>query len=209
MYGGQCLVEGFAAGISASSYKAESAARAMASAAYRATKVELQIMSPSRKFKKLASFVPEGFAKGIDSMTWVVKDSAIGMAKVALNSTESALSKIGDIASGDKTITPTIRPVVDMSSVRTSNLEIGANIGAVMNRPIDSLSQLINNAQNEINASNNEVLSAIRGLREDLQTYYSQDDSEIALYVDSKKLATSLAKPMNRQLNILSKRGAY
>lgn len=209
MYGGQCLVEGFAAGISANSYKAESAARAMASAAYRATKVELQIMSPSRKFKKLASFVPEGFAKGIDSMTWVVKDSAIGMAKVALNSTESALSKIGDIASGDKTITPTIRPVVDMSSVRTSNLEIGANIGAVMNRPIDSLSQLINNAQNEINASNNEVISAIKGLREDLQTYYSQDDSEIALYVDSKKLATSLAKPMNRQLNILSKRGAY
>ena len=209
MYGGQCLVEGFAAGISANTWRAKAAARAMADAAYQAAKNELDINSPSKKFRKMAACVPEGFAQGIDRMSGLVRNSAIDMAKVALNSTESALSKIGDIASGSDTITPTIRPVVDMSSVRTSNLEIGANVAALMDRPIDSLSQLINNAQNEINASNKEVLSAIRGLREDLQTYYSQDDSEIALYVDSKKLATSLAKPMNRQLNILSKRGAY
>ena len=42
-----------------------------------------------------------------------------------------------------------------------------------------------------------------------MNSYYSSDDQEIALYVDSKKLATSIAKPMNNQLNILSKRGAY
>ena len=209
MYGGQCLVEGFAAGISASTWRAQAAARAMADAAYQAAKNELDVNSPSKKFRKMAACVPEGFAQGIDRMSGLVRNSAIDMAKVAINSTESALSKIGDIASGSDTITPTIRPVVDMSSVRTSNLEIGANVAALMDRPIDSLSQIINNAQSEINASNNEVISAIKGLREDLQNYYSQDDSEIALYVDSKKLATSLAKPMNRQLNILSKRGAY
>ena len=65
------------------------------------------------------------------------------------------------------------------------------------------------NAQSDINASNHEVITAINGLREDLNTLYNSDDQEIALYVDSKKLATSIAKPMNRQLNILSKRGAY
>ena len=87
-------------------------------------------------------------------------------------------------------------------------MKIGANIGEYMNKPISSLSNIIATAQNEINSSNNEVISAIKGLRADLQSYYSQDDSEIALYVDSKKLATSLARPMNRQLNILSQRGA-
>ena len=72
-----------------------------------------------------------------------------------------------------------------------------------------SLQEIVANAQSEINASNNEVIKAINGLREDLVTLYNMDDQEIALYVDSKKLASSIAKPMNRQLNILSKRGAY
>ena len=64
-------------------------------------------------------------------------------------------------------------------------------------------------SQNEINASNNEVITAINGLRADINAIYNGEDQEVALYVDGKKLASTLAKPMNRQLNILSKRGAY
>ena len=52
-------------------------------------------------------------------------------------------------------------------------------------------------------------MSAVENIRADINDMHVTGDKEIALYVDSKKLATSLAKPMNRQLNILSKRGAY
>ena len=208
VYGGQYLVEGFAEGVSNNTWRAQAASKTMANVTYQAAKRELEINSPSKKFRELAGYIPEGFAQGIDRMSGLVKNSAIDMAKVAISSTENALSKIGDIASGNKSIIPTIRPVVDLDNIRTSNLKIGTNIGEYMNKPISSLSNIIATAQNEINNSNNEVISAIKGLRADLQSYYSQDDSEIALYVDSKKLATSLAKPMNRQLNILSQRGA-
>ena len=208
VYGGQYLVEGFAEGVSNNAWRAQEASKTMADVTYQAAKRELEINSPSKKFRDLAGYIPEGFAQGIDKMSGLVKNSAIDMAKVAISSTKNALSKIGDIASGNKSIAPTIRPVVDLDNIRTSNLKIGANIGEYMNKPISSLSNIIATAQNEINSSNNEVISAIKGLRADLQSYYSQDDSEIALYVDSKKLATSLARPMNRQLNILSQRGA-
>ena len=78
-----------------------------------------------------------------------------------------------------------------------------------LNQPINSLSDIISKAQADINASNKEVIDAITGLREDLNSIYSGNDTEVALYVDSKKLASSLARPMNVQLNMLSKRGAY
>ena len=71
------------------------------------------------------------------------------------------------------------------------------------------MSKRMSDVQSNIEKSNERVTSAISGLREDMNSYYSSDDQEIALYVDSKKLATSIAKPMNNQLNILSKRGAY
>ena len=65
------------------------------------------------------------------------------------------------------------------------------------------------NTQDSINASNNQVIDAINALRADLNAFYSDDEKEIALYLNSKKVASTLAKDMNRQLAVLQKRGAY
>ena len=65
---GTYLVSGFAAGISANSYKAEAKARQMAKNAYKAAKDELDINSPSKVFTKLGTFVPAGLAVGIEKM---------------------------------------------------------------------------------------------------------------------------------------------
>lgn len=209
---GSNLVQGFADGITANTFKAEAAAAAMAEAAYQAAKNALDINSPSRVFKRLASSVPEGFAGGINKFGWMVEDSSISMAQMAVDSTKDAMSRMSNIFNSDMDAKPTISPVVDMSNVDTVasdiQLDADANISALLSKPVDSLSQVISDAQAKINASNHEVIEAINGLRDDLNAYYSSDEQEIALYVDSKKLATSLAKPMNRQLNILSQRGA-
>lgn len=51
------------------------------------------------------------------------------------------------------------------------------------------------------------MLRAIDGMREELGTYASAiENQETAMYVDSKKLASSIAKPMNQQLGTLSRR---
>ena len=87
--------------------------------------------------------------------------------------------------------------------------QLEGNLNISLGKPIESLSQYVYEAQARLEASNREVISAIRGLRDDLNEYCSRPDPEISLYVDSKRLSSSLARSMNQQLNILSKRGAH
>ena len=207
---GTSLVDGFANGITDQTFKAEASAKAMARAAYIAAKRELAINSPSKKFKRLAYSIPEGTAVGIDSKVDVVKSSAVNMAKAAIDSTKGTISKLGSILSNNNINTkPTISPVVDATNLDPKSMRLGAKINASVGRPVESIYQAVFNAQRDIKTSNEAVMSAVENIRADINDMHTTGDKEIALYVDSKKLATSLAKPMNRQLNILSKRGAY
>ena len=207
---GTSLVDGFANGITDQTFVAEAAAKAMARSAYLAAKRELAINSPSKKFKRLAYSIPEGTAVGIDSKIDVVKSSAVNMAKAAIDSTKGTISKLGSILSNNNiNAKPTISPVVDATNLDPKSMRLGAKINASVGRPVESIYQAVFNAQRDIKASNEAVMSAVENIRADINDMHATGDQEIALYVDSKKLATSLAKPMNRQLNILSKRGAY
>ena len=207
---GTSLVDGFANGITDQTFKAEASAKAMARAAYIAAKRELAINSPSKKFKRLAYSIPEGTAVGIDSKVDVVKSSAVNMAKAAIDSTKGTISKLGSILSNNNiNAKPAISPVIDATNLDPRSMRLGAKINASVGRPVESIYQAVFNAQRDIKTSNEAVMSAVENIRADINDMHATGDPEIALYVDSKKLATSLAKPMNRQLNILSKRGAY
>ena len=204
---GGYVVDGFAAGISANTYKAEAQAKAMAEAAAQAAKDALDINSPSKVFRRIAYSIPEGFAQGIDRTTWMAEKSSKDMANSTVTATTNALSIIKDKLQNGIDAQPVMSPVVDMSSIKANNIQLSASVGSIVTKPVTSLSQIISDAQADINASNNEVISALKGLRDDLNTMYSSDGQEVALYVDAKKLASTIAKPMNRQLNILSQRG--
>ena len=206
---GKAVAIGFASGINEETSAPENAAKDMADTALKAAKHVLGIASPSKKFRQLGYFVSEGLADGINKMGGAVEIASKSLAQSAVDSAESAISRIGSISAQGMDITPMITPVIDANPLNAETLRLGADIDARVAGPISSLSQMIASAQNEIYNSNNEVIAAINALRSDINALYEGDDQEIALYVDSKKLATSLAKPMNRQLNILSKRGAY
>ena len=206
---GFSLAQGFSQGITTGTFMAATAARAMASAAFQAAKDELDINSPSKKFRKMAGCVPEGFAQGIDRLGGMVKKSSINMAQIALDSTQGAISQISRVVDGNMDISPTIRPVVDMDSISTERLQLFSNIDTMIAQPVDTWSQRILDAQSEINSSNNEVIRAIGNLRDDLKLMYDMVDAkDTNLYMDTKRVASSLAKPMNRELSILAKRGS-
>ena len=206
---GFSLVKGFSQGITIGTFMAATAARAMASAAFQAAKDELDINSPSKKFRKMAGCVPEGFAQGIDRLGGMVKKSSVNMAQIALDSTQGAISQISRVVDGNMDISPTIRPVVDMDSISTERLQLFSNIDTMIAQPVDTWSQRILDAQSEINSSNNEVIRAIGNLRDDLKLMYDMVDAkDTNLYMDTKRVASSLAKPMNRELSILAKRGS-
>ena len=128
---GGYLVDGFAAGITASTYKAEAKAKAMASAAYTAAKNELQVNSPSKVFRALGTSIPEGFAMGISMLSKDVQASSVSMADGAIDTVKGAITRVASIFdNGEIETQPTIRPILDLSDVRDGARSIGSILGS-------------------------------------------------------------------------------
>lgn len=166
---GSYLVSGFASGISANAYKAAAKARAMAKAAEKAAKDELDINSPSKVFRSIGYSVPEGFAMGIDRLSGMVRRSSTNMADDAVKSVGKSISRIAAAVNTDVDTQPTIRPVVDLSDVESKAHAIDGmfgmtpSVGLLSN--VGTISSMMNqNGQN----GNSDVVSAIDKLRKDL-----------------------------------------
>jgi hypothetical protein len=167
---GSYLVSGFASGISANSYKAAAKASAMANAAKEAAKKALKINSPSKVFREIGTSVPEGFAMGIDKLSGMVTGSVKDMAASAINNVRKSIYKIADVVDTDIDSQPTIRPILDLSDVRSGansisgmlslnpSVGVSTNIGAVG-------TAMANRNQNR---ASDEIVSAIGKLRKDL-----------------------------------------
>lgn len=206
---GQNMMEGLKGGILDKAASIAEAAVSAVKGAINAAKEALGIASPSKVFAEMGRFTDQGYINGIVKLMPKVASAASSMAQSAIDGASTIVSNVGSIPLDSMDYQPTIHPVVDMNSINADHINLGSNIDASMIKPINSLSQIVSDAQSDIDASNQKVIDAVNGLRDDLNAIYNSEDKEIALYVDSKKLASTLAKPMNRQLNILSKRGAY
>lgn len=154
-----------------------------------------EINKTQPEWNKAAKNLIQGFINGI------IEDTPL-----AVNAVKNMASSINTALNTTVDTNLSVRPVVTMD---TESLTVMTNLNTTITNSVDSLTQVITGMETRIEASNNAVINAINGLRSDVSALLSGDAQEIALYVDSKKLASSLAKPMDRELNILSKRGAY
>ena len=162
---GKALVNGFAEGITAQTFKAEAKAAAMANAAEEAARKALDINSPSKVFRAIGYSVPEGFAMGIDRLGGLVTGSVSNMANGAISGVKTTIARISDAVNTDIDTQPTIRPVLDLSDVTagagvlSGMFDTTANVGVSSN--IRSISSMMNKRQN---GQNDEVISAIKDL---------------------------------------------
>lgn len=158
---GKQLVNGFAAGIDANMWKAKARARAMAKAAADAAEDELDINSPSKVFRSIGYSVPEGFALGIDRMGKLVGKSTVNMTATAVENVKSSIARMAGIINSDIDSQPTIRPVLDLSNVKSG---AGA-ISSMFSSPVGVLANAgaINTMMNRRsqNGANDDVVSAI------------------------------------------------
>ena len=208
---GSYLGDGLVIGINAKQGAVYQAGYNLGKKAVEGEKAGQQSHSPSKATQKAGKWLGEGLIIGMKQMGKTVYQTGKAMGSDAVDSISGALSSIDDISANNLDLSPTVRPVVDMDELqnRSRNLQIGADLSAsLLSKPVNSLQEIISNAQANINASNNEVICAINDLRADLNAFYTGDDTELALYMDSKKVASTLAKPMNRQLLTLQKRGS-
>ena len=168
---GEYLAKGFANGISLYSYVAEQAARSMAASAAEAAKAELKQHSPSRVFMEIGRYSVEGFAIGLESLGSRVEDSATTMADKAINTTRGAMTAVLDTLNSDIDSQPTIRPVVDLSDVRTGADAISGMFGGIQTVGVRSNLNAISTAMNDKlqNGSNSDVVSAINKLNAGLE----------------------------------------
>lgn len=167
---GAYLVRGLANGISDNDYIVKAKAKAMARAATRAAQKELDEHSPSKVFYKIGKYIPMGMVKGIEAYASWTKDSSKSMARSVVDGASYALSALTDMINGDIDMSPTIRPVVDMSSVNASARDMNQLLGGNINMGLSAQLNAINSrmrSRNQ-NSGNADVISAIAGLRKEI-----------------------------------------
>lgn len=167
---GGYLAEGFANGIGSSAFKAEAKAVAMATAALEAAKEAMGINSPSKEFYKVGEFCGLGFVNAIGDYGDKVHKASENIAEYAKTGLSDAISKIRDGMNGDMDVQPTIRPVVDLSNVKTGADAItdmlgeDRSLGVVTG--INAVSSMMKRRSQ--NGNNDSVITAIDKLHKDL-----------------------------------------
>lgn len=164
---GANLARGFANGISANSYMAAARASAMASAAATAAKRALNEHSPSRVMYQIGDYAGQGFVNALKDYVSVSEKAGSNVANSAVSGLKDTLSALGGAIDGGIEINPTIRPVLDMSNVRSGIGVINGLSGLSPSMSILADVQSINSSVNgrSQNGGNGDVVSELRRLR--------------------------------------------
>lgn len=166
---GKDLGNGLIDGIESKYQEAYDAGYALGQKAVQGEKDGQQSNSPSKLTKKAGRWLGEGLIVGIKQMGKKVYEAGYGVGDTAARSMTNAVSKISRVLDADMDVQPTIRPVLDLSDVRSgvgsigsmfgsTTLGVGANINAI-NSAMSSRNQ---------NGATGEVVSAINKLRKEL-----------------------------------------
>ena len=196
------LAQGMANGINAGAYKAINAAASMGAKAVQAAKDATGEHSPSKLTDKIGRFFDQGLINGI-----IALKKKVGMTAASVG--DIAVAKMQDSMSG---ATATLTPVIDSNNVLASmsnkRFKVDTRFVGSITNPMSNMQSAIEQSNLETMKSNAQVLNAINELNDNLGSYTDAvANSETAMYVDGKKLASSIAKPMNQQLGVLSRRG--
>ena len=172
---------GFANGIASGSFMATIRARAMANAAAAAARSALNEHSPSKVLYEIGAYAGEGFTNALNDYAPISAKAGENMANSATDGISKSISSISDALNTDLDVNPTIRPVLDLSDVRSGADSINGMFDSLV--PMDVLSR-VNSISRSMdsriqNGSFNDVVGAIDKLRTNLSelggTIYNVD----------------------------------
>ena len=195
-------MNGLAAGIRAGGSGAINAAANVASRALAAAKRALDSHSPSKKFMELGEDSDKGLINGFLALSNKVEAAARGVATGALDGATDGLSNMG-------TLSAKVAPIFDGNNGKLfSGGSIRANVDTRgLNGSVVSLSELMSANEQNLIRQNSELRTSVEKLQSEVGTLGDKiSNMQFGFYVDGKNLAKATAKPMNQQLQILSKR---
>ena len=167
---GKYLGDGLVEGINSKKTAAYDAGFALGQKAVQGEKDGQQSNSPSKATIKAGKWLGEGLVIGIEKLSSRVYDSGHDLGKTATKSISSAISKVSELIDGDMDAQPTIRPVVDLTDVRSGAIAINGMLSGTRGIGIQGNLNAINVAMNRKlqNGSNYDVIAAINKLNDGL-----------------------------------------
>lgn len=164
---GKHLGNGLIEGIKSKETEVYNAAYALGRKAVQGEKDGQKSNSPSKLTIQAGKWLGEGLIIGIDSMGRKVYNASSEIGDTAAKSMTNAVSKIRDSIEGNVDSQPTIRPVLDLSDIKSgaSNisemLNMGKSIGIMGN--VTAINSMMNRRNQ--NGVNDDVVSAINDLK--------------------------------------------
>lgn len=129
--------------------------------------------SPSKLTIQAGKWLGEGLIVGMGKMGGQVYDAGAALGKTATKTISSTISSIAAAVSTDIDAQPTIRPVLDLTDVRSGAKSIssmfgsGASVGVMAN--VHSISSMM--STNSQNGANSDVVSAIDRLNKKMDNF--------------------------------------
>lgn len=209
------LAQGLADGINSGAYKAKTASKAMAEAVIKATRKALDINSPSKVLYEIGRYAVAGFSNALTNGVKTVYSAGEEIASASINGLSDSISKISELVSGDIDTQPTIRPVMDLSSVQSGvsilnsmldngiiakrTLALASSAGVTVNQNALAVER-INDA---LNSTVNKMLGKLNA-EESNKTYVL----ETPVTLNGREIAKASAVYTQAELNKLEKSAA-
>ena len=164
---GKSMIQGLISGISSMASAVASKARSIVQGAVNAAKKALKINSPSKVFIEIGKFVDQGFIVGMNKYSKRVNDSASNIAEGVIDNIRNPLSNIAALVNGEVDVSPTIRPVLDLSDVQNGSRRIGDMLGTDSLTLSTSKANLMTKSIGQIQngKDNADIVSALKDLK--------------------------------------------
>lgn len=120
----------------------------------------LAIKSPSRVGMKSGGFFGQGVILGLKGMTKNVYNEGYAMGDASVDGLKKSMNRISEIISSDISEQPTIRPIIDLSDIKSKSKSIGdlLNSNASIKPTTESLSGSVSrNVGTQVSATNTKV----------------------------------------------------
>ena len=200
---GANMVIGLANGIYMNEYQAINAAITVASNALKATKRTLEEKSPSKATHEFGKFYDLGFAGGIKDYGYVVNEASKKVSEDSLSYVASVRDAISSMDFNEDD--PTIRPIVDLSNVRSGVSQIGRimndsqsyKITSAIARDRAEYSKRTNTIK--VESTSKDVVEAVGKLEGRIDALGDRING-MGLYLDGKTVVGELTDPLDKSL---------
>ena len=171
-YAGQYLIDGFTQGLKDKRSDVALVVTSIGKSALESMKESLDEHSPSKATREMGRYFDEGFVNGVSDYAHKVLDSTAGLGKSSLNVMKSAINKVSSVVQNGIDATPTIRPVMDLSDVKSGiglmNGLFGDEYSVGANATINSVGATMR-SKHANSSSNDDIIRAIDRLDRSLR----------------------------------------